>query len=186
MIAFGGLVFLIFLTFLRERKLHKVGIDTKGSLPISRPLFILAKLSLLVCWLSILIQSGGGNLRYYFDFNNYIVPIAVALEMLGIIIVFKGMAALGECNSMGLLKDSTKLTNLKIEGVLRLTRNPIYLGNNIICIAAVLFTYNPIVLFAALISILIHHKIILAEENFLSESFKDEYLGYRSKVNRYF
>ena len=181
-IAFGGIVFLVFFSFLIERKLRRVGIDTKGVLPIPRPIFMLGKLSVLACWLSILIQSGGGNLRYYFDLGNYTDPIAATLIVVGIVIILKGMSALGEGISMGLPKSAG---NLKMQGILQVTRNPIYLGNNIICIAAALFTCNPIVLFAAIIAIVIHHKIILAEEKFLLENFKDDYLNYADKVRRY-
>jgi len=182
-IALGTLVFLVFFNFLRDRKLSRAGIDTKGILPIPRPLFMLGKLSVLICWLSIIIQSAGGNLRYYFDFGNSIDPIAVTLIVVGIIIILKGILALGTDTTMGLPKSAGKL---KTERVLQITRNPIYLGNNLICIAAVLFTCNPIVLFAAIMGIFIHHKIILAEEKFLFENFKDDYVNYKSKVRRYF
>jgi protein-S-isoprenylcysteine O-methyltransferase Ste14 len=183
MIALGGMVFLIFFSFLIERKLQRAGVDTKGVLPIPRPIFMLGKLSALACWLSILIQSAGGNLRYYFDFGSRIDPIAVTLIVVGIVIFLKGMSALGEGTSMGLPKS---VGRLKTEGILQVTRNPIYLGNHIICIAAVIFTCNPIILFAALLSITIHHKIILAEEKFLLENFKDDYSNYMDKVRRYF
>ena len=183
LIALGGMVFLIFFTFLVRKKYRGLGIDTNGVLPIPRPIFMLGKLSVLACWLSILIQSAGGNLRYYFDFGNSVDPISVTLVMLGIIIIFKGMSVLGECNSMGL---PTSIGRLKTEGVLQVTRNPIYLGNNIICIAAAVFTCNPIILFAALMSIIIHHQVILAEEKFLLENFKDDYSNYMSSVRRYF
>ena len=183
MIALGGMVFLIFFSFLIERKLQRAGVDTKGVLPIPRPIVVLGKISALACWLAILIQSAGGNLRYYFDFGNRIDPVAVTLIVVGIVIFLKGMSALGEGISMGLPKS---VGRLKTEGILQVTRNPIYLGSHIICIAAVIFTCNPIILFTALLSIIIHHKIILAEEKFLLENFKDDYSNYMKAVRRYF
>jgi protein-S-isoprenylcysteine O-methyltransferase Ste14 len=92
------------------------------------------------------------------------------------------LISLGKSARMGLPKEQT---SLKTSGLYRLSRNPIYLGLNLVTIAAVVYTMNVVILLLGIYSIISHHLIIKGEEQFLSSRFGEEYHDYRMKVNRY-
>jgi protein-S-isoprenylcysteine O-methyltransferase Ste14 len=76
-------------------------------------------------------------------------------------------------------------TDLKVDGLFRFSRNPMYVGVYSTILGASLYTSNPLILFLALFIILVHHKIVLAEEHFLQNVFGSEYAQYCSRVRRY-
>lgn len=60
-----------------------------------------------------------------------------------------------------------------------------YLGVYATLLASVLYTLNPFLLFEGLFVALVHHRIVLAEEQHLRKMFGDEYVDYCSLVKRY-
>jgi protein-S-isoprenylcysteine O-methyltransferase Ste14 len=76
-------------------------------------------------------------------------------------------------------------TELKTSGLYKFSRNPMYLGFNLITVSSVVYTLNYAILLISLYSIIIYHLIILAEEKFLEERFGEQYLEYKKKVDRY-
>jgi protein-S-isoprenylcysteine O-methyltransferase Ste14 len=60
-----------------------------------------------------------------------------------------------------------------------------YLGVYSTLLAACLYTLNPIVLVLAIFVVAVHHKIVLAEERYLSGVFGEEYADYCRRVRRY-
>lgn len=89
---------------------------------------------------------------------------------------------LGDSLRMGIPSEDTFL---KTGGMYRYTRNPIYLGGLSTCLAAVVWTLNPYVILLMLLASAIHHRIVLAEEQFLSARFGDAWTDYSAKVPRY-
>ena len=55
-----------------------------------------------------------------------------------------------------------------------LSRNPMYLGVYTTLLASALYTFNPIVLAAGLFVVVVHHRIVLAEERYLASAFGPE------------
>lgn len=101
----------------------------------------------------------------------------------GVFFLVASSINLGRSTRIGLPKEQTEL---KISGVYRISRNPMYVGFNLVTISSVLYTLNPYVLIMAIYSIVIYHYIILGEEKFLENRFGDEYLNYCKKTRRYF
>ena len=65
------------------------------------------------------------------------------------------------------------------------SRNPIYVGLYLILAASLIYAFSWVNLVAVVTAVVLHHRIILAEEQFLSLRFK-EYDAYRLRVRRYF
>jgi protein-S-isoprenylcysteine O-methyltransferase Ste14 len=84
---------------------------------------------------------------------------------------------------MGLPKND--VIQLRTTGIYKLSRNPMYLGLIIVAIASVMMVPNPFNLVFAVVGILIHHKIIVNEEKFLTERFGQQYLDYKKTTKRY-
>jgi len=119
----------------------------------------------------------------FFTIPNIVELIAIIILSFGFVIVFISFIYLGESNSFGL---STGNPSLKIKGIYKFSRNPMYFGFYLLVISSILFTLNPVILLLGIYSILIHHKIILSEEKFLQQLFGKEYNNYCKKVRRYF
>lgn len=78
-------------------------------------------------------------------------------------------------------------TNLVTEGIYSISRNPAFLGFDLMYIGILITFFNWYLFIVTLIAIsLFHLQIVNVEEDFLIERFNNEYLSYRNKVNRYF
>jgi protein-S-isoprenylcysteine O-methyltransferase Ste14 len=96
-------------------------------------------------------------------------------------VIALGYRSLGDGNQMG-LSGSPKL---RVTGVYRWSRNPIYVGFHLMTLGAVLYTLNPFVLLLAVTSIAVHHAVVLAEEAHLTRQVGASYAEYRRRVRRY-
>ena len=90
---------------------------------------------------------------------------------------------LGDSFRVGLPGETT---SLKTGGIYRFSRNPIYVGVDLIAVASILFIPLVFNIICAVIGIVVHHFIILSEEKFLENRFKEEWLAYKKKTCRYF
>lgn len=80
----------------------------------------------------------------------------------------------------------TEVTNLTTAGPYAFVRNPLYLANGIIGIGISLFSgYIFLIPLFLFLFLLLYHPIICAEEQFLANKFKEEYINYLQKVPRY-
>lgn len=80
----------------------------------------------------------------------------------------------------------TDKTELVTDGIYQISRNPAFLGFDLVYIGILLMFFNP-VLFAvsAFAALMFHLQIVNVEEDFLIETFGQAYLDYRKKVCRY-
>jgi protein-S-isoprenylcysteine O-methyltransferase Ste14 len=165
----------------QERGYRRRQIDPRGALPISRLPFVAGKLAMIVGWLGIIVQSYLVNLRVVVG-SPTVIWSAVGLEALAVALILLGYAHLGDGNQIGLTQSAVQL---RVTGIYRLTRNPIYVGFHLLTVAAVLYTLNPAVLLLGMISIGVHHAIVLAEEAHLESKLGASYREYRASVRRY-
>lgn len=176
-------VFVLFLVLntAQEMLFKRRNIDTKGTPPINKKVFILSKLFMLLTWVSALLQAIGVNLRMIQlpEITNLVSSLSF---LMGFLIVALSFYYLGDANTMGL---PNKEPSLKDKGFYRFTRNPIYLGFFFMIFGSVLYTQNIIVLLLGVFSIIVHHKIIISEEKHLIEKLGNVYLDYQKKVRRY-
>lgn len=169
------------LNFLQERGYRRRRVDTQGSLPIARPLFALGKGAMILAWLAIVVQSYVLELRLV-DAGPLVPWLAVVVEALGLGVVALGYRHLGDGNQIGL---SRAPVELRVVGLYRVTRNPVYLGFFLITLAAVAYTLNPVVLALGVVAVAVHHAIVRAEEAHLERELGETYRAYRRRVRRY-
>jgi protein-S-isoprenylcysteine O-methyltransferase Ste14 len=156
-------------------------IDMDGEAPISRPLFYTSKYSILVLWGAMVLQSWGIDL----SFTTVPEPlkwISLCLWVMGFGLLFTGRFGLGESFRIGSPKEET---HLQVNGLFRFSRNPMYLGVYSTLLASVSYTLNPLLLLVAIFVVVVHHRIVLAEEHYLRSAFGDEYVSYCRRVRRY-
>ena len=157
------------------------GIRFWGKPTIENSLFLSGKISLFTSWALLLMKA----ILPEWDWNpvsENLAWLAALLNFVGTLIMLIAFVNLGSSLRVGLPETPT---TLQTKGVYRISRNPIYLGVFLICIASCLFFPNPINIVLALYGMFMHNRIILGEEKFLSDRFGKEWEGYSSRVRRY-
>ena len=135
---------------------------------------------------------------------TYIVPIVEVISIfLGTTVFPIGIRVVGIC--IGVLGDivfvisvvtmrdnwragvsKTDKTELVTNGIYQISRNPAFLGFDLVYIGVLLMFFNWVLLAAsAFAALMIHLQIVNVEEDFLLAAFGEEYLEYRKKVCRY-
>lgn len=95
--------------------------------------------------------------------------------------------------AMGTMRDSWRAgipekdrTELVTAGIYRWSRNPAFLGFDLMYFGLLTAFFNPIhLIFAAFAAVMLHLQI-LQEEEFLTGVFGEEYVRYRARTGRYF
>lgn len=80
----------------------------------------------------------------------------------------------------------TDKTTLITTGIYGISRNPAFLGFDLVYLGILFMFFNPM-LFAlsALAALMFHLQIVNVEEDFLLDTFGKDYLAYRNTVHRY-
>ena len=156
-------------------------IEQDGEAPINRTLFYVSKYSILVLWGAMILQSWGIGISLY-EAPPLFQVIGLVSWCFGFALLYLGRFEMGRAFRLGTPKEHT---NLKVDGLFRLSRNPMYVGMYTTIVAAALYTLNPIVIELGAFVIAVHHSIVLAEENHLQKVFGQEYVKYRNGVRRY-
>ena len=77
-------------------------------------------------------------------------------------------------------------TELVTTGIYSISRNPAFLGFDLMYIGILITFFNWILcVVTCVVMVLFHLQIVNVEEDFLIEAFGDEYIKYRKKVCRY-
>jgi protein-S-isoprenylcysteine O-methyltransferase Ste14 len=108
--------------------------------------------------------------------------IGTALLAMGLALILSGGFSLGGSVRIGLPAGKTAL---RTSGAYRYTRNPMYIGGLLTCLAAVAWTANPVIFALVMAAAIVHHKIVLAEEKYLASQFGDLWTQYSTQVRRY-
>ena len=86
---------------------------------------------------------------------------------------------LGKSTRLGIPDENTEL---KTQGIYTLSRNPMYVGFNLLTLASIIYTRHWIIVIFGVYSIAIYHQIIVAEEKFLEKRFGGKYQDYKLHV----
>ncbi len=177
------LLFIIFFLIMLYKgiKMKTEKKDFLGIPPINSILYFIGKTSMGLSWAFLFAQAAKLNVASV-KLPSYLLWFATLLFVLGIIFSILSYYHLGMSDRFGLPKEKT---TFRTKGLYRISRNPMYLGFYLISIASCMYALNPFNLFFSLLGIAVHHKIILAEENFLEQRFKDKWLKYKANVRRY-
>lgn len=158
------------------------GISIFAKPPISPLAFVTAKL----CAFSSCFFIPAGILRpelRWYSTPDWLSLVALLPFFSGIIIATVAMKKLGDDLIFGLPEGS--IESLKTDGIFRISRNPLYLGFILLILSSCLITPNPFNWAAAIIAIVIHHRIILREEDYLISSLGNQYRNYMKSTGRY-
>lgn len=80
----------------------------------------------------------------------------------------------------------TDKTELVTSGIYQFSRNPAFLGFDLLYTGILLMFFNWVLCVVSIFAILMYHlQIVKVEEEFLLTTFGDEYLKYQKKVCRY-
>lgn len=86
-------------------------------------------------------------------------------------------------STIGFAKPSQ--SGININGIYKVSRNPMYMGYFIYFLGCVLLTRSLWLLISLIIFIISSHWIILAEERWCIQEFGEEYIEYMKRVRRY-
>lgn len=111
--------------------------------------------------------------------------IGVALACLGAVVFVCSVVTMRDSWRAGV--SETDKTELVTGGIYQISRNPAFLGFDLVYIGIFMIFFNW-VLFAVSVfaALMFHLQIVNVEEEFLLRTFGKEYLEYKRKVNRYF
>jgi protein-S-isoprenylcysteine O-methyltransferase Ste14 len=156
-------------------------VELIGKATINPLLFYSGKFSGYFTWIVLLFSLLGINLiaKVSFIFNDYVAYFAIGLGLLAIVI---SLFNLGSSTRLGL---PTEHTEFKTKGLYKISRNPMYLGFNLLTVSAMVYTLNFLIIAMGVYSMIIYHLIILGEERFLDKRFCFDYARYKQKVRRY-
>lgn len=107
---------------------------------------------------------------------------AYVLTVIGLVVVVVSLVNLGASTRLGIPTESTVFKN---SGIYKFSRNPMYLGFNVLTASSILYTANIAVAILGIYSIVVYHLIIRGEEDFLEDRFGNMYLEYKENVRRY-
>jgi len=152
-----------------------------GKATINPLIFYSGKISGYVIWVGLLLAILHIEIlpKRSFASSNY---ISYGLLISGLLIAVISLIQLGRSTRFGL---PTKKTKFRTAGIYRFSRNPMYLGFDLITIASIVYFLTPLVIIAGIYSITVYHFIILGEEKYLETAFGEDFKEYKSKVRRY-
>lgn len=152
-------------------------IKSFGRPPIAWPALLLAKFAAGISIGSMLWAAASGNTRH----SLWSAVLFLVLLLGGTLVFSPALFRLGRSLRVGLPNEDTILVQ---SGIYRFSRNPIYLGIFCIMGASLVYVFSLVNLVAVITGVLLHHRIVIAEERFLAGKFA-HYEAYRKRVRRY-
>lgn len=123
----------------------------------------------------------------YLNMNDspmFIRIIGMIIGILGDFVFIVSVRTMKESWRAGVSYDEK--TSLVTSGIYRISRNPAFLGFDLVYIGICLMFFNLVLGMISLFSIIMFHlQIKYVEEPFLKSVFKEEYLQYYQQVHRY-
>ena len=177
-----------FIYFTKQIILKKHGINTnrlaKGSKPkqtqlIEICLLIATYATAMTQFLSIFLFARMGQ----FELPTAIRIVGACFVFCGVIIFLLAIIAMRDNWRAGI--DKTQKTNMVTNGIYQYSRNPAFVGFDLLYIGTVLVFYNIFITILAIITIILLHLQILEEEKHLVSEFGETYIVYKDKVARY-
>ncbi len=105
------------------------------------------------------------------------------ISALGVALFISAMLTMRDSWRAGVSKDKTELIT---SGVFKISRNPAFLGFDLMY-SGVLMVYSNwlLLIFTVFAMLMLHLQIVNNEEEAMLSAFGNEYIDYKSKVNRY-
>lgn len=154
-----------------------------GRPPIPVFFFFLAKILVLVNLIFLLLKGLKINVCRIFAPIEFIDIIALSFLIIGTVLLFLSTIRLNNDLVFGL--SSSEDHKLQTRGVFSISRHPFYLGFIFILFSSCLFNPNYLNILAFIGAWIIHHFIMIKEEQFLRSQYGEEYSQYAKRVKRY-
>lgn len=155
--------------------------DLIGKATINPVLFYTGKTSGYLTWIIFLLSVLGFPAIESYS-PSLLKYTAYVLTLGGLALSIVSLINLGRSTRLGLPQEDTVL---KTGGLYRLSRNPMYLGFDLLTLASMIYMMNIGIISLGLYSLVVYHFIILGEEKYLEQRFGKDYMIYRQKVRRY-
>lgn len=188
LLIFGFFYLLKLFILSRRNNIHAdvLGKANKGAKIRAAEVFVrLATLSWLFVWvLEIFFEKALENFYALWHNNAYTEYAGLFITTLGLLVFIIAMVHMKTSWRVGI--DKQTKTSLITYGIYRFSRNPVFVGFDLMFIG-LFVTYTCILtLIVMFANILAFHLLILQEERHLTLTFKQEYIDYKLKVPRYF
>ena len=154
-----------------------------GRPPIPVVFFILAKLLVMVNLAFLMSKGLSMHVEGVFAPVDVTDIIALVFLVIGAAILFLSAIALNDDLIFGL--SSSGAHQLRTTGIYSVSRHPFYLGFIFILFSSCLFTPHIVNILSFGGAWIIHHAIMIKEEEFLGAQYGDEYKRYAQNVKRY-
>lgn len=115
---------------------------------------------------------------------NSIKIIGVIISILGIIVFTAAVYTMKDSWRAGI--NTSEKTELVSNGIYKLSRNPAFLGFDLVYIGLLMIFFNWLLFGVTVFVIIMFHIQIVEEEKHLSLEYGNEYNDYRKRVRRYF
>ena len=115
--------------------------------------------------------------------NNLINYLGLFIILIGLIFFVSSMITMKNSWRVGIDKDTK--TQLITNGLYKYSRNPAFVGFDLMFIGLFLVFPNIVTLFICLINVISIHYLILQEEKHLENTVQEDYLFYRNNTPRY-
>ena len=116
--------------------------------------------------------------------NNGLCWLGIGIAFLGVAVFLIAVITMRSSWRAG-IPESDK-TELVTDGIYRFSRNPAFLGFDLMYIGLLVAYFNIFHLLFVVFAVTMLHLQILQEEAFLADAFGDKYLEYRKHTGRYF
>lgn len=195
LVDFGSLVFLIAfliayyvkLWMLQRRFGIKGYVFAKGEKPFKVVLIeILLKITSFIAFIVWALSAFFSGTTWCFArilIDAVFLYIGLFLSGCGVLLFILAMVQMKKSWRVGIDKDTK--TELIISGIYKYSRNPAFLGMDIMFIGAVLTYGNLLMILSGCLLIFMLHQQILQEEKHLQQSIGEEYIEYIRKTPRY-
>lgn len=121
--------------------------------------------------------------------NTYIFPdwmrsVGIGVGGIGVVVFIVSVLTMSDSWRAGV--SETDKTKLITTGIYQISRNPAFLGFDLVYIGILLMFFNWVLFIVSIFAMIMFHlQIVNVEEDFLIGTFGEEYLTYKNKVNRY-
>jgi len=106
------------------------------------------------------------------------------LAIIGVVVFIVSVLMMRDSWRAGVAENDK--TELVTDGIYQYSRNPAFLGFDLVYIGILLMFYNTVLFeITLLVILLLHMQIVNVEEDFLIATFGQEYVDYKKKVRRY-
>ncbi len=175
-------------TLMLAYQLMRNGQGALGKATIQPLFFYFAKLSVVVIMGILFLASIDSGTFQFFPWliQNEVPEVQKLLSLVfllgGNLLLISGYINLSIFTRVGLPKGEHAL---ETNGIYRISRNPMYTSFLFFNLSCFLLVPSLLIALIIIYNTITHHFIILKEEEFLTSTFNNDYLDYKSRIARY-